>query len=266
MKEAKEKRTKKLEMKVNPSYISLLSEIAETYRINNVSTLVDMMLNGKSLTRSQSGRDTMKLTGNVASQSTQSIQLVKAVIKNAKVKKKPLAIKEINELRAGFRAMHGEDHADVLEIFQDNVESLAKSIGSIITNGIKYEPDTSKEALRFKRRLSEIDVNFRLPRKRNFYSRHTDATYAKHFKNNGVFKAGERPDAYNRRALKHSLATRAEFMIEHVNPDQFKKAYELLKRWNTINKEINTALLEGASHGITELFKEIAALNKEANQ
>lgn len=262
----KEKRNKKVEMKVNPSYVSLLHEIADYYSIPNVNTLVDKILTGKHLSRSQSGRDAKKITGNIASQSTQSIMIVKQVIKNAKQKKLPLAVRELAELQAGFKALHKEEHVDVLKTFQDLVEDLSKSIGSLVNNNVKYEPDTSKEAARFKRRLTEIDVNDKLPRKRNFYSRHTSSIYAQNFKNNGVFKSGERPDAYNRRALKHSLESKTEFMIEHVNPEQFKRAFTFLTEWNDINHQINASLLEGGSTGITKLFKEIVSLNKKVNQ
>lgn len=261
-----EKRNKKVEMKVNPTYMNLLNEIADHYSISNVNTLVDLILTGKHLSRSQSGRDAKKIVGNIASQSTQSIMIVKRVIHNAKKKKLPLAIKELDELQAAFRAMHKEEHIDVLNTFEDLVETLCKSIGSIVTANVRYEPDTSKEVARFKRRLSEIDVNERLPRKRNYYSRHTSSTYAQNFKNNGVFKSGERPDAYNRRALKHSLERKTEFMIEHVNPEQFKRAFTFLTEWNDINHQINASLLEGGSTGITKLFKEIVSLNKKVNQ
>lgn len=266
MNEQKEKRNKKLEMKLNPSYVSLLYEIADTYGIKNVNTLVDMILNGKHLSRSQSGRDSKKITDNVGKQSTQSINIVKQVIKNAEELKLPQAKHELKDIKTGFRITHKTDDVDVLEIFQNHVEELSKAIGKVITLNVKYETDTSKEAARFKRRLSEIDVNARLPRKRNYYSRHTTSVYANNFKNNGVFKAGERPDAYNRRALKHSLATKAEFMIEHVNPEQFKLAFDLLTRWNTINHKINLSFIEGGTTGIEPLFKEILSLIKKANE
>ena len=265
MNEPKEKRNKKLEMKLNPSYVSLLYEIADTYGIKNVNTLVDMILNGKHLSRSQSGRDSRNLMNNIGSQSSQSIKIVKTVIENARQKKLPLAIAELSELEKGFRVT-GKEDADVLTSFQSQVEKLSKAIGSIIKMNVKYEADTSKEAARFKRRLSEIDVNERLPRKRNYYSRHTSSVYAKNFKNNGVFKAGERPDAYNRRALKHSLESKIEFMIEHVNPEQYKKADELLTLWNDINHKINLSFKEGGSTGIKPLFKEIISLTKKANE
>jgi hypothetical protein len=260
-----EKRNKKLEMKVNPTYINLLNEIADHYSISNVNTLVDLILTGKHLSRSQSGRDAKKLVGNIASQSTQSIIIVRKVIQNARKKKLPLAVKELAELEAGFKATHNEEHIDVLKIFEDLVEELCKSIGSIVSQNVRYEADTSKEAARFKRRLSEINVNDKLPRRRNYYSRHTASTYALNFKNNGVFKAGERPDAYNRRALKHSLESRAEFMIEHIDTEQFKRAFTFLTEWNDINHQINLSLLEGGSTGITKLFKEIVSLNKKVN-
>lgn len=265
MNEPKEKRNKKLEMKLNPSYVSLLYEIADTYGIKNVNTLVDMILNGKHLSRCQTGRDSKKVTDNVGKQSTQSINIVKAVIKNAEEFKLPQAKLELKEIQKGFKVTHDKDDVDVLEIFQDHVDQLAKAIGKLVTLNVKYEADTSKEAARFKRRLSEIDVNARLPRKRNFYSRHTTTVYSKNFKNNGVFKAGERPDAYNRRALKHSLENKIEFMIEHVNPEQFKLAFELLTRWNAINHKINLSFVEGGTTGIEPLFKEILSLIKKAN-
>ncbi|CEL31193.1 hypothetical protein [Pseudomonas fluorescens] len=262
----KEKRNKKIELKLNPSYVNLLNEIAFTYGINNVNTLVDMILNGKALTRNQSGRESKKLMNNIGSQSTQSIQIVKEVLKNANEKKLPLAIAEVEKVERGFKNMKKVATVNILTTFQDQVENLAKSIGSIITGNVRHEADTSKEAERFKRRLSEIDVNERLPRKRNFYSRHTSSVYASNFKNNGVFQAGQRPDAYNRRALKHAIQSKVEFLIEHVNTEQYKRADALLTQWNDLNHTINTSLLEGSSTGIEELFKGIVSLNKKVNE
>lgn len=262
----KEKRNKKVELKLNPSYVNLLNEITFTYGIKNVNTLVDMILNGKALARKQSGRESKNLMDNIGKQSTQSINIVKEVIKNALDKKLPQAIEEYKLIERGFQHRAKTDDVDVLATFQDRVETLAASIGSIITHNVRYEADTSKEAQRFKRRLSEIDVNERLPRKRNFYSRHTSSVYSKNFKNNGVFKAGQRPDAYNRRALKHAIHSKIEFMIEHVSTEQYKRAYELMNEWNELNKKLNTSLLEGGSTGIEELFKGIISLNKKANE
>ncbi|RMN10873.1 hypothetical protein [Pseudomonas syringae group genomosp. 3] len=266
MKEVKEKRNKKVELKLNPTYVSLLNEIAHTYGIKNVNTLVDLILNGKALARSQYAREAKKLMNNIATQASQSIEIVKQVINNAEKKKIPEAITELEEVEKGFQNLKKVKTVDVLATFQESVSGLAKSIGSIIKTNVRYEADTSKEADRFKKRLSEIDVNERLPRKRNYYSRHTSSVYAKNFKNNGVFQAGKRPDAYNRRALKHALHSKVEFMIEHVNPEQYKRADALLTQWNDLNKTINTSLLEGESTGIKDLFKEIVSINRKANQ
>lgn len=262
----KEKRNKKIELKLNPSYVNLLNEIAYTYGIKNVNTLVDMILNSKALARKQASRESKNLFDNIGKQSTQSINIVKQVIENALEKRLPLAIQELKVIERGFQHRAQTEDIDVLATFQDKVESLAKSIGAMVTNNVRHEADTSKEAERFKRRLSEIDVNERLPRKRNFYSRHTSSVYASHFKNNGVFQAGQRPDAYNRRALKHAIYSNVEFMIEHTSVEQYKRAYVIMNQWNDLNKKLNTSLLEGGSTGIEELFKGIISLEKKANQ
>ncbi len=261
-------RTSRLRVKVNPAYKKLLSYITTHYKLKDESELVDTIVTGKALVLRTSDKTIdQKMNRAISTNSTQSIDIFNQLIGKALSGESILAAKEFESFKekAAKIGLKSQIDFDYYDICDKQVNILGDLISTYLKSFVKFHEDKSKLAETFRSRLKTIDINENLPKKINLCTRHTKSTYAKNFNNDFKFKAGEKPDSYNRRALHTILSTKSEFLVEEVTSEGDEFIQGILNEWNNVIKKYNTSLLKNDATGIWEFFVVIFALRKKIN-